>query len=321
MVAKKSKTLKAGYVIGILLLLLIVVLLLQFRSDIPLEKLMEKYAGEQSYFVEIDGQDVHYRDEGEGEPLVLLHGWASSLHTWDGWAEELKEDFRVIRLDLPAFGLTGPREKQKYTTDFYIDFLEDFLDELELEQIHLAGNSLGGGITWAFASHNPDRVGKIILLNAAGYQNIDTENEGRPFIMELAAHDLMQPFLRHITPRFAIRILVKQVYGDEDKVEEEVVQRYHHMVLREGNREVLFKITEDLHERDPHEDLQSLKELNIPALIMWGDLDTWIPPAHAYRFKEDIPDARLIMYEGAGHIPMEEIPEKTAKDARKFLRE
>ncbi len=89
------------------LLVVAAIILGHIRIDIPVETLAQEFANEQSRFIEVDGLNVHYRDEGEGEPLVLLHGWSASLHTWDVWTEKLKRDFRVIRLDLPAFGLTG----------------------------------------------------------------------------------------------------------------------------------------------------------------------------------------------------------------------
>ena len=116
--------------------------------DIPLSELKKNYTNDFSSFVSIQGMDVHYRDEGEGPVIILLHGTGSSLHTWDKWTKILSENYRVIRLDLPAYGLTGPHPQKKYALDDYRLFLEEFLKKLELNKFMLAGNSLGGAIAW-----------------------------------------------------------------------------------------------------------------------------------------------------------------------------
>jgi pimeloyl-ACP methyl ester carboxylesterase len=126
--------------------------------DIPVEELKLEYANEQSEFMELNGLSVHYRDEGEGMPVVLVHGTAASLHTWDDWTNTLKEHYRVIRMDIPAFGLTGPDPKGDYSIDGYVGFLAQFLDQLHIDSMYLAGNSLGGNIAWNFASEHPDKV-------------------------------------------------------------------------------------------------------------------------------------------------------------------
>lgn len=305
----------AGAIVLILLLLLAAAVLGGIRFDLPVETLAREFAGKGSHFIEVDGLNVHYRDEGAGEPLVLLHGWAASLHTWEGWAERLEEDFRVIRLDLPAFGLTGPAAGADYSMDYYVEFLDHFLSSLDIDEVYIAGNSLGGGITWFYAAKHPEKVKKIILLDAAGY-----EMEG-PSITRLASPGIIRAAIRHISPRYAIRFLVKQVYGDKEKVTEETVSRYYRLLLREGNREVLFKPLDKTMDQNKEGVQKLLNSIGIPALIMWGEKDAWIPLDLARRFERDIPNARLITYETAGHIPMEELPEETARDAKEFLLE
>lgn len=309
------KGLKPGYIVLLVLLVIAAILLAHLRLDLPVETLAREFADEYSHFVEIDGLKVHYRDEGRGEPLVLLHGWSASLHTWDGWAEKLEKDFRVIRPDLPAFGLTGPAAGADYSIDFYVDFLDRFLTKLGVEESCIAGNSLGGGITWLYAARYPDKVKKIILLDAAGYEM------EMPAITKLARPKIIRAIIRHITPRYAIRFLVHQVYGDGKKVTAETVDRYYRLLLRENNREVLFTVLDRIGDSKNEEVEPQLHSIKVPALIMWGEKDAWIPLELAYRFKQDLPDARLLTYEGVGHIPMEEIPEITAQDALDFLLE
>ena len=117
----------------------------------------------------MDGLSVHYRDEGAGPPLLLLHGTGSSLHTWDAWTDALRGHFRVIRMDLPGFGLTGPNRDDDYRIERYVEFVEAFRRRLGLESFALAGNSLGGEIAWSYTVAHPDRVSALVLVDPAGY--------------------------------------------------------------------------------------------------------------------------------------------------------
>ena len=153
-----------------LALLVGVVFLSSYEPDLPFAELVAKYTNDESEFVDVAGMRVHYRDEGSGDvPLILLHGTGASLHTWDGWTPVLVHDFRIIRLDLPGFGLTGPAPDSDYTVQAYVEYLAAFADALGIERFHLAGNSLGGQIAWNFATRYPDRVMKLVLIDSAGY--------------------------------------------------------------------------------------------------------------------------------------------------------
>jgi pimeloyl-ACP methyl ester carboxylesterase len=114
------------------------------QPDIPLEALLPDYGAAPSQFVEIEGMRIHYRDEGAGSPLVLLHGFGSSLYTWDGWVRQLAATRRLIRFDLPGFGLTGPAPDGDYRVERYVRVVAALLARLGVELADFAGNSLGG---------------------------------------------------------------------------------------------------------------------------------------------------------------------------------
>ncbi len=302
---------KVAYYILALLLIISVALAAMIRTDVPVEELKEQYTSENSKFINIDGMDVHYSDEGQGMPLVLIHGISSSLNTWDGWDLSLKDDFRIIRLDLPGFGLTGPNPANDYSIEFYVSFMKSFLKELEAETCYMAGSSLGGYITWNFAADNPNMVEKMILVDAAGYPFTP---ENTPFVFKLAQSPIA-PYFKNLTPRFLLAQVITQVYGDDSKLTDEVIDRYYYHALREGNRDAFLDLVQNI----KFIEFGKLKTINTPALIMWGEMDTWVDPILGIRFNEDLPNSELIMYPGVGHIPMEEIPEQTAEDAKKFL--
>ena len=282
------------------------------RFDIPAAALMEKYAGPESRFVEVDGLKVHYRDRGprDAPVLMLLHGSSASLHTWEGWAAALSDRFRVVALDLPGHGMTGPWPSGgDYSLAGYAEFLDRFADRLGLQRFSLAGNSLGGTIAWTYAGLHPQRVERLILIDAAGYPR----PEQRRFfgVLNFPGAELA---LRWLTPRFRVAATLRSVYADSSKVDDALVDRYRDLVLRAGNRAAILP---RLRQYAP--DLTLLRRLDMPVLVMWGAQDRIVPPADAFRFQNDIEDAVLQIYSDLGHVPMEENPARSAADARKFL--
>jgi pimeloyl-ACP methyl ester carboxylesterase len=303
-------------ILWILVALLVVgtILVGGIRRDLPAAQLESRYAQPPSRFVEVDGMRVHYRDEGTGPALLLLHGSNASLFTWEGWVRELAGSFRVISVDLPGHGLTGPHPQSRYMPGDMAHFVEAFRARLGLERFHLAGNSMGGAVAWHYALLFPERVERLVLVNAVGYPR----NEPRPLIFRMFSTPVLGELLSVVTPRDIVESNLREVYGDPSKVTDEQIDRYEAMLLREGNRQAT---RERLRQGDDTGLWQRLKELRAPTLILWGEKDTWILPEYGKRFDEDLPDSRLVLYPDLGHVPMEEDPARTAADVRRFLQE
>lgn len=270
----------------------------------------KKYISETSKFIDVAGYKVHYRDEGKGFPLLLIHGSFSSLHTYEGWVDYLKKDFRVITLDLPGFGLTGYNKDTTFGISFFCNFFNDFADALKLKKFHIAGNSLGGWMVWEYATRNSKRIGKMVLINAAGF--IGKSEYPLPFV--IAQTPMLRGILKY-TPKAAIRKFLRQVFKDQSKVTDELVNRHYDLFHMEGNLDAFVKISNTKFE----ENTENLKKLKTPSLIMWGIEDEWINVNYAYKFYNSLRNSELIVYEDAGHVPMEEIPRKSASDVRLFL--
>jgi pimeloyl-ACP methyl ester carboxylesterase len=285
--------------IGILALLAFL-----YKSDIPFEELKNKYTNEQSKFINIQGVNVHYRDEGnqnDSIPLVLIHGTSSSLHTWDSIVPALSNKKRLIRLDLPAFGLTGPHPQRNYSIDFYNQFIDAFLNAIGVQQYIIAGNSLGGSIAWNQALAYPDKVKQLILVNSGGYPK---KNEKGNIGFKLASTPVVGDVLLKFTPRGIIRKSVEDVYSDKAKVSEVLVQRYFDLLLREGNRQA----TLDIFKQRKFGGSEKIKNIQTPTLIIWGEDDQLIDVSNAYLFQKDIRNCELVIIPKTGHVPMEENP-------------
>jgi pimeloyl-ACP methyl ester carboxylesterase len=299
--------------IGVLAVVLLFSLAIgwEWKSDIPLEQLKHRWASGASRFVDVDGMSVHYRDEGSGPPLLLLHGTGASLHTWDAWERALSGSRRVVRLDLPGFGLTGPQPKGDYRIDTYVEIVDHFAARLGLGRFALAGNSLGGEIAWRFAVAHPSEVSALVLVDSGGYPR----DGRRPLVFRLGGLPVLSDLIEHLDPHSLIEKTVRQCYGDPTRVTPEVIERYYELSLRPGNRAAFGARTSiPLEDRTPE-----LRALHMPTLILWGEKDALIPISHASRFAADVQGAAVRTYPDLGHVPMEEDGPRTAADVREFL--
>jgi len=287
------------------------------HRDIPLNELKLKYTNSASSFISVDGMDVHFRDEGnqaDSIPIVLIHGTGSSLHTFDVWTDNLKTSNRVIRMDLPAFGLTGPFPDRNYAIAHYTSFLKDFLTALKIKKCILAGNSLGGQIAWNFTLEQPDMVQKLILIDAAGYPTI---SKSVPIAFKLGQTPVLNKLLTYITPRFMVRASIENVYFDTSKVTDTLVERYFELTLRAGNRQAFV----DRLRRSSDTNYTNIKYIKQPTLILWGAQDLLIPVENAHKFHEYLPNNTLVILDGTGHTPMEESPVESLEFVTKFLKD
>lgn len=288
-----------------------------WAPDLPLEELKARWAPPPSQFIDVQGLLVHVRDEGPRDdplPIVLVHGTASSLHTWAGWAGELARTRRVIRFDLPGFGLTGPSASGDYTMDAYVRFMAALLDRLGVARCVLGGNSLGGEVAWATALAYPQRVARLILVDAAGYRFTP---RGLPIGFALAATPGLRTLMRQLLPPGLVERSVRSVYGDPSRVTPQQVALYTDMARRPGNREALGRRLA-VHFTGREADIARLQ---LPTLILWGGKDRLIPPEYGERFARDIAGSRLVVFDALGHVPHEEDPAATLPVVQAFLAE
>lgn len=288
---------------------------------LPLERLKARYANADSgsRFIELDGFNVHYRDEGTRDKpaLVLIHGVVASLHTWDGWIDAFAEHYRIIRFDVPGFGLTGPARDGVYSAERMVKIFSLLLDHLGVSKAVVAGNSLGGYIAWNFALAQPQRVEKLILIDPAGYHMRKV-----PLMIAAAALPGATWAMPLWMPRALIAQGIKEVYGEPGRIKPGVVDRYYDLSRRPGNRRSMmdiFRVLLKVNREELHGTPARVAQITTPTLLMWGDRDRWISPKHVPLWQRDLPGIQVKTYAGVGHIPMEEIPQQSAADALRFL--
>jgi pimeloyl-ACP methyl ester carboxylesterase len=309
-----------GRIVGVVALLMLVLfaggIAVAWAPERPADALKPRWAGAPSRFIDIGGLQVHLRDEGPRDdpvPIVLIHGTADSLHTWEGWAAALRGERRVVSFDLPGFGLTGPNAGGDYGIAADTRFVLDLLDRLKIERCVLAGNSLGGEIAWHTAVLAPQRVERLVLVDAGGYAfTARWVRVGFRLARMLVARGLS----RNVLPRSLVARSLRSLYGDSSRVSETLIDRYYELTLREGNRKALAQRFEQL---QPGVDSALIASLTVPTLILWGGRDRLFPPEDGRAFARDIAGSRLVLLDGLGHVPHEEDPARSVAELRRFL--
>ena len=280
--------------------------------DIPAEVLEARYTTEASRFLNVDGVRIHYRDEGTGPVVVLVHANFASLIGWDPWVEALKDKYRVIRFDMTSHGLTGPDPSEDYSRQRGTDLLDALLSHLELDKVAIAGSSTGGALAWYYAARFPDKVSALVLINAPGMPRVTNKYMETPlpdwfgYVLYLLPESLFRPFLQ-------------APVVDKSLITDELLEEFHLMYRREGNRMAEFH---RLRAWERGDITPMLERITAPVLILWGEDNPQLPVEHAEQYAEKLRNAQRIkihIYPGVGHVIPLEIPLQSARDTAAFI--
>ena len=301
---------------GAIVAFIVIAILSVITPDIAPSEIDHLYKNENSQIITLpSGQKVHIRDEGRknGAPIVLLHGSNASLHTWEPWVERLGDRYRIITLDFPAHGLTGPDIiNEDYSLASYIRFVDAVTTQLKLEQFVLGGNSMGGNVSWRYALAYPHKVRGLILVDSSGYQ---IEARDGPLIFKLLRFAPFRWLFQKIHLHSIVEEGVRNAYNNAPVVTDKLIKRYADLNLRQGQRRAnALRFARPRKHSPPPRGI-----INVPTLILWGKKDTLTPVSMARKFNRDLPNSALVIYDNVGHIPNEEIPGRSARDVRAFL--
>jgi pimeloyl-ACP methyl ester carboxylesterase len=271
-----------------------------------------RWAPHPSQFIDALGLRLHVRDTGprEAPAVLLLHGFGASLHTWEDWAPLLEDRFRLIRLDLPGFGLTGPDPSRDYSDVRAVAVIAALLDALGVERASVVGSSMGGRIAWRFAAAMPERVERLVLMAPDGFASHGRaygKSPRLPPLLRILPYSLPRPLLRRATA---------PAYADPAMLTDALIERYRDMLLAPGVRRAILDQVGQAVLVDPE---PLLRRISAPVLLLWGERDRAVPVGHASDYLRVLADARLEVLPGIGHVPMEEAPEASAAALRRFL--
>lgn len=316
----------AKVLVGLLVAIAVVLVggwLMLRRPDIPWATLDAKYATPASKWLTLsDGVRVHYRDQGkaDGPVLVLVHGFSANLETWEPWVARLGKDYRIISLDLPGHGLTRAPEGYTMKRSGFVDVVDETTRKLGVDRFVLAGNSMGGGVTWNYALAHPDRLQGIVLVNAAGW--VEPREDGRegPFIFKVLRNPVGRALLKDLDVSAMTRAGLRDAFEPEpDLATDAMVDRYVEMARAPGHRDIILGLMSGYDPADAAT-REKLAAIAVPTLVMHGTEDRLIPVSAAGLFGEAIPGAKVIIYDRVGHVPMEQIADRSAADLQAWLK-
>ena len=283
-----------------------------WTPDLERAELEKRYVASKPQIIEVDGLQVHYKATGpEGAPaLLLLHGFGSSLQAWDDWSVKLEQKYRVIRLDLPGFGLTGASPVNDYSEEKDLATLTHFADKLGLEKFSVIGHSMGGKMAWSLAASQPERVQALVLMAPDGFpqaKDIGTKPYEVPAVMG---------FIKNVFPKYLVRKSIEPAFSDADALNDALVNRYFDMLRAPGVRGAILNRSNQTIYTDP---VPRLKAIKAPTLLIWGEQDQMIPSTNAQSYANVLSNSTTVLVPKLGHLLQEEQPDKGLTVVMQFL--
>ena len=291
------------------------------RGDVPFETLEAAYGLRDSQFLTLaPGELVHYTDTGprDAPVIVLIHGFSSSLHTWEAWRGPLSARYRVISLDLPGHGLTRMPAGTQVTIGAMANVVDRVMERIGAARFTLVGSSMGGNVAWRYALAHPEKVDGLVLVGSGGWPR--GEDERRPLAFAVVDNPVGRVVLKDLDLSMMFESGLKDSFVDQGQVTDVMVERYAMLARAPGHRDILLQLLS----RDDPDGLANadrLAAIAAPVLVLHGEGDNLVPPAHGRKFAEAIPGALLIAYDGVGHLPQEEIAVRSLSDLTRFLTE
>ncbi len=285
------------------------------RADV-----IARHADAASKFVDLDGVKVHYKDEGprQAPAILLVHGTFGDLADWDGWVKVLSPSYRVVRLDLPAFGLTGPIASGVYSVERKHLVIDALMDHLGIERFGIAGVSYGGLVAFRYAATRTERITALVLANSAGIQYGQ-----RPAAASAAGSAPPAP-VYNITTDPVVRAsdaesFLRFLLNNSPVITPALIQRKLDFTNTAGRLEESIAAGRQYERGTPE---RVLAHVRAPSLVLWGGAGQALSTQTADAFLSALKNAKVrekILYPEGGHIINLQRPEETARDAKAFL--
>jgi pimeloyl-ACP methyl ester carboxylesterase len=311
---------KNKVVAGLLLMIVaLVVYGLYLRPNLTISKAeaKAKYSMPNSHFINFNGAEVHYTESGSGFPVLMIHGFGGSSRDFLVLDSLMNDKYRVIRIDLPGFGLSDFPKQAAGETDFlkvYTSYFNFMLDTLHIDSCYVLGNSLGGMMAWNLALNRPDAVKKLVLFNSAGYEMQEVMKTANASLLQ---NKLVQQMVSRGAPQFAVKMGIQRVVYNPASLTAERLHRVTDLWNRDGNMNHLIAMAQSKEFPDEN----TIKNISCPTLIFWGKQDKIVNPKYAERFHNDIEGSSLVMYDSCGHVPMLERPNDVIEVLLPFLQQ
>ncbi len=281
-------------------------------KNLSQEYLLDRYASQESTFAYLNRTLVHYRDEGRGPALLLIHGSLQDLYDWDVWTKTLSASYRVVRLDLPGSGLTGRVGSGDYSIDNTMRTIDALMDRLGERRFAVVGTSIGGVVAFRYAATRPERTSALVLMNSAGVE------WGNEKIIPPQPQRYNESLTDKVS-RKDLRTILNAVVPDPAKIPPGRLERGLDYVRREGRQHEAAAMIGAYRRGEP---AQMLGRIESPVLLVWGSTNRALDPTVADRFAELLvrsPAVEKSLVPGAGHGPHVEAPAESVRFVTAFF--
>ena len=284
-----------------------------WTPDKSKSELQKIYSSPKNAYINALGVNIHYQDTGPSKnpiPILFLHGFGASLQTWDTWSQSLSNEYRVISVDLPGFGLTGEDPSGIYTDERSVEVLEAFLKALQISKVVLVGNSMGGKFAWQFTARYPNQVAKLVLISPDGYASPGIEYGKKTEIPAIAQ------LYRYFFSKTFLAMNLEPAYANPKTLNDNLVNRYYDLMLAPGVRGAILARMQQTVLKDP---VPSLANIQVPTLLIWGEKDAFIPISNSNDYLKVMPNVKRVSLPNIGHLPQEEQPTIGLAALKEFL--
>jgi pimeloyl-ACP methyl ester carboxylesterase len=270
-------------------------------------------------FIEVAGNNIAYIEDGQGDPLVLIHGFGGSIWNWEYQCKGLAASYHVIVLDLLGSGMSD-KPDIPYTPQRLVKFFKGFLDSLNIQRATLIGNSMGAGLAMAMALTVPDRVNSLVLIS--GFPQDPRASVASPHYQQFIHRRpplWLAKFGNWISGRWATKTLLEEIIHDKRLITPVVVERSYQNRHRSDFLPPLYSLMDHMEQWD-EEYGSRLHDIQHPTLIIWGAEDRVFPPGVGQQLQSTLPHASIQIIPEAGHMPQWEQPSQVNGLITKFLK-
>ncbi len=272
----------------------------------------------ESKWINIEGHQLHYIDEGQGETILFVHGTPEWSFGWRDLIKELRTSYRCVAIDLLGFGLSDKPQDADYSCEAHSKRLEKLIQSLDLKNFHLIANDFGGGISLPYAIQHPEHVKKIILFNTWMWSlKNDKHYAGPAKVMNTIIGKIMYTYFNA-----PVNMIMPAAFGNKKLLTREIHSHYKNALPDAASRVGAYAFAKELMNASDWWETnwkQLEKVSSKPFLIFWGMKDSFVPPRELEKWKSKLPTAKVLMYEDAGHFVQEEKAEEMIGEIRLFL--
>ncbi len=258
-------------------------------------------------------------ESGQGRPILLLHGFATSSYTWHAILPELSKNHRVIAIDLRGFGASDKPLDDRYSIQDQTEAVQAFIEQENLRDLTVIGHSYGGGITLTLAlnaaQEKKPRIRNIVLIDTIAYR------QPIPIFFKLLQIPMVGDIgMTLVPPEIQAGQGLRLAYYDQDKISGQDVAEYANTLYSSAAKHALTKTIEQLIPENIDEIALRYKTIKLPTLIVWCQQDKVVPVVLGLRLHEEMRSSELALFTHCGHMPQEEKPEDTVAAIQAFLK-